>query len=210
MKLFKPLVPITFLMQKGDFIRINYVGKIKESGEIFDKGENIPIVVGEGFVIRGLDEEIEKMQVGEKQTVEIPPEKAFGERDAKLVKLIPLSEFKRHNMNPYPGMVINANGIYGKVLSVSSGRVRVDFNHPLAGKILEYEVEIKEKIEKQEEKAKALIEFYSGEKDTEIKFDENGVEIILKKAFDEVVKRRISESMKKFLGVKEVKFSEIY
>jgi FKBP-type peptidyl-prolyl cis-trans isomerase 2 len=210
MKLFKPLVPITFLMQKGDFIRINYVGKIKESGEIFDKGENIPIVVGEGFVIRGLDEEIEKMQVGEKQTVEIPPEKAFGERNAKLVKLIPLSEFKRHNMNPYPGMVINANGIYGKVLSVSSGRVRVDFNHPLAGKILEYEVEIKEKIEKQEEKAKALIEFYSGEKDTEIKFDENGVEIILKKAFDEVVKRRISESMKKFLGVKEVKFSEIY
>jgi FKBP-type peptidyl-prolyl cis-trans isomerase 2 len=91
-------------MQKGDFVYISYVGRIKESGEIFDttseeiarkegvynpeiKYEDVPIIIGAGFVIPGLDEELEKMNVGEKKIVEIEPKKAFGERREDLIKL---------------------------------------------------------------------------------------------------------------------------
>jgi FKBP-type peptidyl-prolyl cis-trans isomerase SlyD len=197
-------------MQKNDFIRINYVGRIKETGEVFDEGKNIPIVVGEGFVIKGLDEALETMNVGEKKTVEIPPEKAFGKRMPELVKLIPLSEFKRHNTTPYPGMVINADGLYGRVLSVGSGRVKVDFNHPLAGKVVEYDIEIVEKIENKEEKAKALLEYFTGIKEAEVKISEKTVEIKTKTKIPEVYKKRVSDALKKYLGFEEVIFSEVY
>ncbi len=196
-------------MQKGNFVRISYKGKIKETGEIFDEGKDIPIVVGEGFVIKGLDEELEKMQVGEKKTIEIQPEKAFGERDPKLVKLIPLSEFRKNNTSPYPGMVIRADNLYGRVLSVDSGRVRVDFNHPLAGKVLEYEIEITEEIKTQEEKAKALVEFFTGVKNAEVNVSENSVEIKVKQSIPEPLKQRLSSAVKEYLKVKEVVFSEV-
>lgn len=197
-------------MQKGTFVRINYVGKIKETGEAFDEGKNIPIIIGEGFVIKGLDEELEKMEVGEKKTVEIPPEKAFGERDPKLVKLIPLSEFRKNNTSPYPGMLIRADNFYGRVLSVESGRVKVDFNHPLAGKVLEYDVEITEEIKDAESKVKALFEFFTGIKDTEVKISENSVEIKVKQQVPEPFKQRFSNAVKEYLKFKEVVISEVF
>lgn len=166
-------------MQKGDFVRINYVGRL-ESGEIFDltfedaaKKENIynpnfkykpvPVVVGAGFVISGLDNAISEMKVGEKKTVELQPKDAFGERDQKLVKVIPHNMFKKQNMEPRQGMVIDFSGVKGRVQSVSAGRVVVDFNNPLAGKRLKYELEIIEKIEKPEEQVKAVLEFFGAD-----------------------------------------------
>ncbi len=197
-------------MQKGDFVRISYVGRIKENGEVFDKAERVPIVAGEGFVIPGLDDVILSMNVGEKRIVEIPPEKAFGNRNPKLVKLLPLSEFKKHGMNPYPGMVVRADNIYGRVLSVDSGRVRVDFNHPLAGKILEYEIEINEKIEKNEEKVRALLEFFTGIKQAEVRLSEGVAEIKVRQQVSEPSKSRLSSAIKQYLGVREVVISEVF
>lgn len=197
-------------MEKGSFVRINYVGKIKQTKEVFDEGKNIPIIIGEGFVIKGLDEELEKMKVGERKVVEIPPEKGFGKRDSKLIKLIPLSEFKKNNTSPYPGMVIRANGLYGRVLSVESGRVKVDFNHPLAGKLLEYEIEIKEEIKDTEARVKALFEFFTGIKEIETKISENSVEIKVRQQIPEQVKQRFSSAVKKYLNFKEVIISEVF
>ena len=163
-------------MQKGDFVRINYIGRL-ESGEIFDltfedaaKKENIynpnfkykpiPVVVGAGFVIIGLENAISEMKVGEKKTVELQPKDAFGERDPKLVKVIPQNMFKKQNMEPKQAMVIDFSGVKGRVQSVSAGRVVVDFNSPLAGKNLKYDLEIIEKIDKPEEQVKAVLEFF--------------------------------------------------
>ena len=91
-------------LQKGDFILIDYVGKVKETGEVFDttieeiarkerlykEGEIYEpklIVLGEGWILKALEEEILKLDVGTKSTIEIPPEKAFGPRDPEKVKL---------------------------------------------------------------------------------------------------------------------------
>lgn len=94
---------------KGDFILIDFVAKIKETGEIFDltieeiaKKENIYredeiyepmlVVFGEGWILEGLEEELIKMNPGEQKIIELPPEKAFGSRDPSKIKVIPARE----------------------------------------------------------------------------------------------------------------------
>jgi FKBP-type peptidyl-prolyl cis-trans isomerase SlyD len=218
-------------MQKGDFVYISYVGRIKESGEIFDvtseeiakkegvynpqiKYGDIPVIVGAGFIIQGLDEALEKMNVGEKKVVEIEPNKAFGERREDLIKLIPEVEFKKRNIDVKVGDFVSVNGVTGRVLSINSGRVKVDFNHPLAGKTLIYEVEIKKQITDIKEKIYAILKYFLNldENTANVKIEESTVEIevrnlqIAPKAKESVV-RTIFEWIKE---INKVKFSETY
>ncbi|MFH1918154.1 MAG: hypothetical protein ABIJ14_03590, partial [Nanoarchaeota archaeon] len=67
--------------------------------------------------------------------------------------------FKEHNTNPVPGVMFNFDGRIGKILSASGGRIRVDFNNPIAGKDVEYKIKILRKVEDKDEKTKALIDF---------------------------------------------------
>jgi len=134
----------------------------KEEG-IYDEKvvfKSQPIVIGAGHVLKGLDEALVGAEVGEEKTVEVPPEKGYGLRDPKLIKVVPIREFKRQGMTPVPGMRIEADGRVGKVQSVGAGRVRVDFNYELAGKVLEYDVAVEEKINKTEEKIRHLLELH--------------------------------------------------
>ena len=217
-------------MKEGDFVRINYVGRVKESGKVFDttyedvaKKEGIydpnyayrpiPVVVGGGFVLKGVDEALLQMNVGEKKKIVIPPEKAFGKRDPSLIKLISLSEFKKQNIQPRPGMSISVNNRSGRIISVSGGRVKVDFNHPLAGKELEYELEVVEKIEKPEDKVKAIIEYFSKVPPENIiaSIRKKSVEISFKPRVDMRItaKQVLADSIKKWIeGIEKVKFVE--
>jgi len=199
-------------MQVNDFVKINYSGKIKETGIEFDKGENTPIIVGVNFTLKGIDKALLEMQIGEKKVIELKPEDAFGERDPKLIKLVSLSEFKKHDTKPYPGMIINADNMQGRVLSVSSGRVRVDFNHPLAGKVLIYELEIKEKIENIEDKIKALVNIYTRIDESKCKpiIKEKEVEIEVPPLINPIFKKKISDDIIRFLGFEKVKFVESF
>ncbi len=223
------------VLQNGDFVKINYIGKIKESGKVFDttieqvarenkiydekiKFKAIPIVIGAAHVIKGLDEGLIGTEVGEKKIVAIPPEKGYGERDPKLVKVVPLKDFKKQGLAPVPGMRIEAEGRIGKVQSVGAGRVRVDFNYELAGKVLEYEVNVEEKINKLEEKIRLLLELhfpYADPNDHEVKL-ENGRAIV---TLSEMAKLRqeallgrhyVSRDIFKFLNIKEVEFREVF
>jgi FKBP-type peptidyl-prolyl cis-trans isomerase SlyD len=218
-------------MQKGDFVYISYVGRIKESGEIFDvtseeiakkegvynpqiKYGDIPVIVGAGFIIQGLDEALERMNVGEKKVVEIEPNKAFGERREDLIKLIPEVEFKKRNIDVKVGDFVSVNGVTGRVLSINSGRVKVDFNHPLAGKTLIYEVEIKKQITDIKEKIYAILKYFLNldENTANVKIEGSTVEIevrnlqIAPKAKESVI-RTIFEWIKE---INKVKFSETY
>ncbi len=224
-------------VQKGDVIRLNYTGKVKETGEIFDTtyeemakeagiySENavygpVPIAVGAGHVLKGLDEQLEGLEVGEKYEIIVPPEKGFGMRDPKLIKTFTLGQFRRQGIYPFPGMPVeieteSGRKLKGKVMTVSGGRVRVDFNHPYAGKHLVYEVEVVEKIEDPIEKVKALIELRMPRVDTEkviIEVGEKDVTVDFSGLMDEVDKNTIVlgeillESDLKFIGYEEVKF----
>lgn len=215
-------------MQKGDFVRINYIGRL-ESGEIFDltfedvakkekiynpnfKYKPIPVVVGAGFVIPGLDRAISDMNVGEKKSIDIEPKDAFGERNANNVRVIPKNLFKKHNMQPHQGMIVDFSGVKGRVQSVSAGRVMVDFNNPLAGKKIKYELEIVERIEKPEEQVKAILEFF-GAGNAAVRIDGKAaeVEVSLPPELKEKIGNLILKNVK--LGeenLEEVHFVEIY
>jgi FKBP-type peptidyl-prolyl cis-trans isomerase 2 len=189
-------------MQKGDIVLVEFTGKELSTNKVFDttnreiaekngilkeKGiyEPIPIIIGDGEIIKGLEEALLEMKEKEEKTVIVPPEKAFGERRAELVRVIPLKEFKQRNLQPFPGMIVNVNDVIGRVQSVSGGRVRVDFNNELAGKKLEYKIKIVKVLREKKEQINALFKkffpFVEGHKLDEIK--PGILEVIIPKKF---------------------------
>jgi FKBP-type peptidyl-prolyl cis-trans isomerase 2 len=107
---------------------------------------------------------IDKFLIGKKigdYALELEPKDAFGLRDPSKVKTFPASVFKNQKINPYPGAVFYFDNLVGKVSSVSGGRVTVDFNNPLAGKPVIYEIKVKNQVKEINEKAKALIVFFA-------------------------------------------------
>jgi len=156
-----------------DFIEIEYTGKLAD-GAVFDttsekvakehqlhskdhKYKPAVICVGERQVILGLDLQLADKELGKEYTVTLPPEKAFGKRDIKLVKIMPMDMFRQHKVQPHPGLQVDVDGEMGLVTRVSGGRVMVNFNHPLAGKEVMYSYKILRKVTDQKEKVTAFL-----------------------------------------------------
>lgn len=116
----------------------------------------VVICVGQKHLLPGLDKKLEGLDVG-KHEIKLSEDEAFGKKDSKLLKLIPLNVFKEQKVNPYVGMVLNIDNSQGVIRSISGGRVIVDFNHPLAGKSVVYSIEVKKKVDDAEQKVKALL-----------------------------------------------------
>ncbi len=151
-------------VETGDLVRISYVGKLK-NGEVFDTSieevakENniyvpereyapISIIAGIGQVIEGLDKALLGMKIGEEKKITIPPEEAYGEVIPELIQKIPLQIFRDNNLEPKEGMHITTNHGIAKVISVNEEEVELDFNHPLAGKTLIFEVKVEDIVKK--------------------------------------------------------------
>lgn len=126
----------------GDTVSVHYGGTL-DDGEVFDSSEGrdpLTFVVGQGQVIAGFDEAVRGMAVGDKKKVHIEPADAYGERSDDRVVTVPL------NSAP-AGLAVGdrvqlGNGAPATVLEVTSDNVTVDANHPLAGKALNFEIEI--------------------------------------------------------------------
>ena len=160
--------------EKGDFVFIDYVAKVKETGEVFDTTtEEIArkeklykegqiyepnlIVIGEGWVLKTLDESLLTLDLSKPASVEIPPDKAFGNRDPEKVRLVPLKRLLAKGITPQLGMRVEFEGKLAIVRTIGAGRVQLDFNPPLAGKTLIYEVTVQKKLETETDKINALI-----------------------------------------------------
>jgi len=162
-------------LEKGDFILINYTAKVKETNEVFDttieetakqehlhkEGERYEpklVVIGEGWVLKALDESLTTMKLNKAQTVEIPPDKAFGPRDPEKIKRVSLKALLAKDIhNPTIGMRIDYGGKNATIRSLGAGRALLDFNPPLAGRTLIYDVTVTKKLATAEEKVLALI-----------------------------------------------------
>ena len=210
-------------MQKGDLVNIHFVGKVKDTNEIVDvtkeeiakeanvwneraKYGPVPVIVGGNYVIKGLDEALEQMQVGEKKEVEIPPEKGFGERKNELIRPFPYSIFKENNLEPEIGKWVNVSGLRGKIVKVEGGRVLIDFNHPLAGKTLVYEIEIIKKAETPKEKVEGIVKYFV-DVETEV---ENGKAKIKGKVDERLKEFLVDQIFKWVKEIKQVEFVETY
>lgn len=184
-------------IKKYDFVEIEYVGRIKGTDQIFDltdeelaKKNNIynknlkygPIVicVGENHIIKGLDKNILGKTTG-KYKIEIKQEDGFGKKNPRLIKIVNSNIFLKQNINPFPGLQVNIDGIIGTIRSVSGGRCIVDFNHPLSGKDLEYEINIIRSIDDIKQKINSLLNFtlFLRDDDFEIDIKDNNINIKL-------------------------------
>lgn len=223
-------------LQKGDFVLIEYVAKVKETGEVFDttkeevaKKEHLYkegeiyepklVVIGENWVLKPLDESLATMEVDKAATVEISPDKAFGNRDPEKVKRVPLRQLLSKEINPTLGARIEYNGKMATVRAVGAGRVLLDFNPPLAGKTLIYDVTVQKKLDADEEKICSLIHRripVIEEAKFKLNIKEKSVSIDMpEEAFYvegvQVAKRGIALDIQKFYPeVTAVKFSETF
>lgn len=216
-------------IEKGDVIKLSYTGKFDED-QIFDTtneelakeneiynprgmyGGDV-VIVGAGHTIAGLDEDIAGKDVGYTGTVVIPPEKGFGEHDSKLVENISLTKFK--DQKAYPGMNIEIDNRRGTVTKVIGRRVRVDFNHPLAGKEVTYDYTIDEKIEDVNEKVKGLLALYTGMPDLEVEVNDNkaAIKVPAMLSFNQrwlMAKGRVANELVEYVGLDEVSYVETY
>jgi FKBP-type peptidyl-prolyl cis-trans isomerase SlyD len=214
-------------IQKGDFITLNYTGKF-EDGRIFDttdeelaKKEDIfnphglyggdIVIVGAGHTIEGLDEDLEGKEVGYSGNVVIPPEKAFGPGNPKLVETISITKLKDRNV--HPGLPVEVDGRRGVISRVIGRRVTVDFNSPLAGKTVTYEYTIEKVIETAVEKIQGLLALYTGLRDLEVETADGVAKIYIPTGltFNQrwlMAKNRVSSELFKYADLKEVQFIE--
>jgi FKBP-type peptidyl-prolyl cis-trans isomerase 2 len=136
--------------KSGDKVRVHYHGKLR-SGETFDSSEGrdpLEFTVGSGQVIKGFDDGVQGMNVGDKKTVEIAVEDAYGEKEEGRIVEFPKGQFPE-GMNPELGMQLMMSDGQGHsipvvVTDVKEESVILDANHPLAGQDLIFDIELVE------------------------------------------------------------------
>jgi FKBP-type peptidyl-prolyl cis-trans isomerase 2 len=199
------------------FVTVTYTAKIKDTNELLEKTkEPKHFILGSHMLIKGLENALEEMNPGQEKRIVITPKNAYGERNPQLVRLVPKQIFVKHKMTPHPGMVIALEGIPARVQTVSGGRVRVDFNHMLAGRTLEYQIKIEKNITTDNEKIRVLFELVFPnipQKDLKVEKSENSITIKLPKeclALKDLQERKDAfiENVKKFLKIENVKVIE--
>lgn len=137
-------------VQNGDKVKVHYHGKLR-SGETFDSSEGrepLEFTVGGGQVIPGFDQGVMGMTVGDKRTVEIDVQNAYGEKSQEMIIEFPKNQFPE-DMNPEVGMQLMMNNGQGQQFPVTIAEVKeesvmLDANHPLAGQDLIFDIELVE------------------------------------------------------------------
>jgi len=226
-------------MKDKDVVKIDYELWAKETDELVDTTKQdlavakeifdeqqiykpMATIVGAGKTLPGMDDDLKKAKVGEDRTVEISPEDAYGARDSKLVELISMTklarlpEFRKGEEYPEIGKEITWNGKKGRIVTMTPGRVRVDFNHPLAGKTLVYKYTVLEAADSDENKILWTVEAAYG-KDAEFSVNLKGklAEIVLPDIckYDQdwfMAKDRVVGDLRDVAGLETIRFVEEY
>lgn len=212
---------------KGDIIKLSFTGKL-DNGAVFDTTdaevakandiydekktyEPMTVVVGSGTLVQGFEEDLPGKKKGYKGSVEVTPEKGYGFRSLELIETVSTKKF---DQKPEPGVWIESNGKIGVVESVSGGRVRVDYNEPLAGKTMTFEYKIEDVIEDKAKKTEAIIHGYIG---PETKYEAEGDMITIDVPKDYFLNEEwtlgkvlIARFLTSFVGFKHVTYKETF
>ena len=200
--------------KKGDFVELDYTGRLKESGRVFDtteqsiaEKEGMPkqgkyepsiVILGERQLLPGLETFIEGKEPG-KYTVELSAEQAFGKKDAKLLRLIPMKLFRKENINPFPGLDVTVDNQHGIVRTVNGGRIIVDFNHPLSGQEVIYDIDVKRIVEDKKEQVEAVLK--SMGLDGDVVVAENKATVTLKHELNKELEEHLAKPVEKLTGL---------
>jgi len=210
-------------MKKKDFVEIEYTGRLQETGQVFDttdekiakesetynpQAEYNPVIIciGENHILQGIDEFLEGKEPGEYK-VDLTPEKAFGKKNAEYIRMIPISKFKEHKIQPVPGLNVNVDGAVGMVKTVSGGRCLVDFNHPLAGKDVSYDIKVIKVIENKKVQIQSLLKLLLGVKEPDVDVKDGKATITLPAKLPDPLPAELAKKIKELTGI-EATFAE--
>lgn len=196
-------------LQKKDFIEIEFTAKTKD-GEIFDsnikedlKKSNLnaepkPFIfaLGEGMFLQSVDDYLIGKDLGEHK-IELSAEKAFGKRNPSMIQMVPMKVFREQKIQPIQGAMFNFDGRIAKILTVSGGRVMVDFNNPIAGKDVIYNIKVLRKVEDLNEKINAFMNFLF---QREFPFEVKDKKLIIE----------VNKQFSKFVELFKDKFKEVF
>lgn len=137
-------------VKTGDTVRVHYHGRL-HNGNTFDSSEGrdpLEFTVGNGMVIKGFDNGVLDMKPGEKKTLNIPVEEAYGPKNDELIMEFPKANIPA-DLNPTVGMELQMSNPQGqvfpvKVAAVGTEFITLDANHPLAGEALIFDIELVE------------------------------------------------------------------
>jgi len=135
-------------VKRGDTVKVHYHGTLTD-GSIFDSStgrEPLEFEVGGGMVIEGFDNGVLGMAVGEKRTIEIPADQAYGQKNEDMIMEFPIDRFPQ-DLVPEVGMQLNMSNNQGEqfpvvIVDVAEEFVLLDANHPLAGRDLIFDLEL--------------------------------------------------------------------
>ncbi|MCE2615242.1 MAG: FKBP-type peptidyl-prolyl cis-trans isomerase [Nitrosopumilus sp. (ex Thoosa mismalolli)] len=181
---------------KGSLILVDYTAKVKDSEEVFDTTieedakkhsiheQNVkyqPKLVSIGEVsypvLKGLDEALAKTAVGDKLTVEVTPDKGFGERDSGKVRMIPIRKLGEDAEKVSVGDTIEVDNKRGIIRFIGSGRVQVDYNHRYAGKTILFDVNVIKSLDSPSDKVDGILKNRLPVEDSKISFDLKDTEV---------------------------------
>lgn len=149
--------PVSILskVKDGDTVKVHYTGTLTEDGTVFDSSrerEPLEFTLGEGKLIPGFEQAVIGMEVGDDTTVEIESEDAYGQRREDLELEVAKSDLP-DNIDPQVGMQLqmqqqeNGQAIPVQITAVEDDYVKLDANHPLAGKDLTFDIELVEVVD---------------------------------------------------------------
>jgi peptidylprolyl isomerase len=170
---------------------VDYTAKVKDTNEAFEttieedakkyslydaniKYQPKLVSVGESWVIKGLDEALAKADVGDKTSVEVTPDKGFGERDSGKVRMIPLRKLGEDADKVSVGDTIDIDQKKGIVRFIGSGRVQVDYNHRFAGKTIVYDINVLKSLDTDDDKILGILKRHIPVEDSKLAFKKNG------------------------------------
>jgi FKBP-type peptidyl-prolyl cis-trans isomerase 2 len=135
-------------VKSGDTVKVHYHGRLVD-GTTFDSSQGrdpLEFEVGTGMVIKGFDDGVKGMTVGDKKTIQIPVDEAYGPKDPTMLVEFPRDQFP-DDLKPETGMQLNMSNSAGQVIPVTITEVKdesviLDANHPLAGQELIFDIEL--------------------------------------------------------------------
>ena len=220
-------------MEKGDLILLDFTATVKDTGNLIETTiqeeakklkkeepdhsyEPKLIAIGEGWVLKGLDDILSETEIEKNTHIEIPPEKGFGKRDPSKIRLLPIRKFGDKIDKLEIGSEIDIDGRIGIVRFIGSGRVQMDFNHRYAGKTLEYNFTIRKKLEDKIEKIQALVDrrIPQGKEKIEIKVENSTTRITIPEEYFlidglQIIKKALSNELMKYVNdLKKISFIE--